>query len=66
MVEVQGHVVPTDADGSFSAKVTLKEGRNRVEVRSQGVGGTKSQSKHDLELDTTVNAPVIDPRSLWK
>jgi hypothetical protein len=66
LVEVQGHVVPTEADGTFSAKVTLKEGRNRVEVRSQGVGGTKNQSRHDLELDTTVAAPVIDPRSLWK
>jgi hypothetical protein len=65
MVEVQGVVVPADAQGRFETAVTLKEGKNRVQVRAKGVGGNAAESAHVLELDTTVRAPVID-RNLWK
>lgn len=65
MVEVQGAVVQVDAEGRFESTVTLKEGLNKVEVRAKGVGNTSAGSKHGLELDTTVKAPVID-KNLWK
>ena len=65
LVEVQGAVVHTDEKGQFSTTVTLKEGQNVVQVRAKGVGGNAAGSSHDLELDTTVNAPVID-KNLWK
>ncbi len=66
LVEVQGRVVPTTSEGAFSTKVTLDEGPNHVEIKAQGVGGTTNRSTHELELDTTVSAPVIDPSKLWK
>lgn len=65
LVEVQGAVVRVDDQGRFEAPVTLKEGQNRVEVRAKTVGGNAAASTHELELDTTVKAPVID-KNLWK
>lgn len=65
LVEVQGAVVQADEKGQFQTTVTLKEGKNRVDVRAKGVGGNSSSSTHDVELDTTVKAPVID-KNLWK
>ncbi|MCC6336976.1 MAG: FecR domain-containing protein [Myxococcales bacterium] len=65
MVEVQGAVVQADEQGRFETAVTLKEGKNRVQVKARGVGGNGAQSTHDLELDTTVKAPTID-KNLWK
>jgi Glucodextranase, domain B len=66
LVEVQGRVVTTGNDGTFSTKLNLEEGPNHVEIKAQGVGGVANQSRHELELDTTVSAPVIDPSKLWK
>jgi hypothetical protein len=65
MVEVQGAVVQADEKGQFQTTVTLKEGKNAVQVKAKAVGGTSAESGHDLELDTTVKAPVID-QNLWK
>ncbi|MEW5739192.1 MAG: hypothetical protein AB1938_09725 [Myxococcota bacterium] len=65
MVEVQGNVVRADELGRFETAVTLKEGKNKVQVRAKGVGGNGAESTHDLELDTTVKAPTID-QNLWK
>lgn len=64
-VEVQGAMGSADADGRFEAPVTLTEGKNRVSVRATSVGGRSATSSHELELDTTVKAPVID-KNLWK
>jgi hypothetical protein len=65
MVELQGAVVQVDDRGQFQTTVTLEEGKNQIVVRAKGVGGNSSASVHELELDTTVKAPVID-QNLWK
>lgn len=65
MLEVQGKVVQADEKGAFKVPVTLKEGKNRVEVRAKSVGQLEGSSKHDVELDTTVKPTTID-KNLWK
>ena len=65
MVEVQGRIVTVDDAGRFEVPVTLKEGKNPLNVRARGVGGIEAKSSGLVELDTTVKAPTIDP-GLWK
>ena len=65
MVEVQGRIVTVDERGHFEVPISLKEGKNALNVQARSVGGTQAQSAASVELDTTVKAPTIDP-GLWK
>jgi hypothetical protein len=65
MVEVQGRIVTVDDRGHFEVPITLKEGKNSLSVQARSVGGTEAKSASNVELDTTVKAPTIDP-GLWK
>lgn len=66
LVEVMGHAVLSDEGGHFAVPILLKEGRNRLEVQARSAGGVVSTRSREVELDTTVLGPVIDPSSLWK
>lgn len=65
MVEVQGRIVTVDDAGRFEVPVSLKEGKNPLNVRARSVGGLEAKQSGLVELDTTVKAPTIDP-GLWK
>ncbi len=65
MVEVQGRIVMVDDAGRFEVPVSLKEGKNPLNVRARSVGGIEAKQSGLVELDTTVKAPTIDP-GLWK
>jgi hypothetical protein len=65
LVEVQGRIVTVDEKGHFEVPVSLKEGKNALEVRARSVGGVDAKASGGVELDTTVKAPTIDP-GLWK
>jgi len=64
-VEVAGRVVRSDAEGRFEAKVPLTEGKNALTVKARDVGGVTTTATHNVERDTTVKTPTIDP-NLWK
>lgn len=65
MVEVQGRIVTVDDKGHFEVPISLKEGKNALNVQARSVGGIEAKSSGTVELDTTVKAPTIDP-GLWK
>lgn len=65
MVEVQGRIVSVDERGHFEVPISLKEGKNGLNVQARSVGGKEAKSSGLVELDTTVKAPTIDP-GLWK
>ncbi len=65
MVEVQGRIVTVDDKGHFEVPISLKEGKNSLNVQARSVGGLEAKSNANVELDTTVKAPTIDP-GLWK
>jgi hypothetical protein len=65
MVEVQGRIVTVDDKGHFEVPISLKEGKNPLNVQARSVGGLEAKSSSNVELDTTVKAPTIDP-GLWK
>ncbi len=64
-VEVRGKVITADADGRFTQKLELSEGRNVVDVRATSVGGTTTTSDADLQVDTRGPGIGIDS-NLWK
>ena len=63
-VEVEGHMVRADEKGHFETTVKLVEGQNAVNVVERSVGGLEAQSRHQIELDTTVRKTTID-KNLW-
>lgn len=65
LVQVDGRAVRTGADGRFSTKVTLGEGRNDVAVRAKHVGGAEAVERREVRVDTTPPAVGIDP-NLWE
>ncbi len=59
LVEIMGHVVIADQLGRFHTPLKLPEGRNAVEVRARSVGGVEADSKHQVEVDTTVKKTTV-------
>ena len=64
-LEVAGQPVSPDAEGRFRQTVELREGRNDVLVRVQGVGGTTHTERRQVVVDTTPPRVGLDP-GLWK
>jgi Glucodextranase, domain B/FecR protein len=64
-VDVAGQRVPTDKEGRFSHPVSLKEGRNTVEVRARSVGGLRQMARQELIVDTTPPKGVTVDSGLW-
>lgn len=65
-VEVEGVFVPTDPEGGFSRKLILEEGRNTVDVRAVGVGGSQQKDQRDVVVDTTPPALRPETNDIWK
>ncbi|RJS24895.1 hypothetical protein DRW03_07095 [Corallococcus sp. H22C18031201] len=65
-VAVEGVFLTPDAEGRFTRKVVLQEGRNTVSVRAVGVGGARQEEKHDVVVDTTPPAMRPDTQDIWK
>lgn len=64
LVEVGGHVVRADQRGRFETTLGLHEGKNALQISARSVGGLTRASAHQVEVDTDVKAPTIDP-GLW-
>jgi hypothetical protein len=59
-VEIAGHVVIADKAGKFKAPLSLTEGNNAVEIKARGVGGIEADSRHAIEVDTTVKRTHVE------
>jgi hypothetical protein len=64
-VEVDGASLTPDADGRFEHPVTLREGRNTVDVRAVGVGRVEQRERQELIVDTTPPALKTETRDIW-
>ncbi len=58
-VEIAGHTVIADKAGKFKFPLLLTEGNNAVEIKARGVGGKEADSKHAIEVDTTVKKTSV-------
>jgi hypothetical protein len=64
-VMVNGVPTPVAADGSFAAPVTLREGRNPIEVRAEDVAG-RERTLRDAVNARTAGPPLeADPSRLY-
>jgi hypothetical protein len=59
-VEIAGHTVIADKQGKFKFPLLLTEGNNAIEVKARGVGGKEADSKHAVEVDTTVKRTHVE------
>ena len=66
IVTVQGAQAIVDAKGKFSMSLKLKDGKTELRVRSHSVGDLKSESKHDVDVDTRPPGFEVDSKDLWK
>ncbi|MFP2912824.1 hypothetical protein ACLESD_49030, partial [Pyxidicoccus sp. 3LFB2] len=64
-VEVDGVTITPDAQGHFERKVSLREGRNTVDVRAVGVGRIEQRDKQDVVVDTTPPPLKTDTQDIW-
>jgi len=64
-VEVDGVTVTPDAQGHFERKVSLREGRNTVDVRAIGVGRTQHSASQEVVVDSTPPALKTDTQDIW-
>jgi hypothetical protein len=69
LVTVNGETVAVDTDGSFKARVPLKEGSNNVLVEAESLIGRSKQARHVLVRPSTrppklapVRAPLWSPK----
>ncbi|HET9452542.1 MAG TPA: hypothetical protein VFO83_16750 [Aggregicoccus sp.] len=64
-LEVAGQPLSPDAEGRFRHTVELREGRNALQVRVHGLGGTTEEVHRQVDVDTTPPRLGLDP-GLWK
>jgi len=64
-VEVDGVTVTPDAQGHFERKVSLREGRNTVDVRAVGVGRTQHRASKEVVVDSTPPALKTNTQDIW-
>ncbi|MFT3835434.1 MAG: FecR domain-containing protein [Myxococcaceae bacterium] len=58
-VEIAGHTTIADRTGKFRIPLLLTEGNNAIEIKARGVGGKEADSKHAIEVDSTVKKTSV-------
>ncbi|MBZ4421711.1 FecR domain-containing protein [Myxococcus sp. RHSTA-1-4] len=64
-VEVDGVSITPDAQGHFERKLSLREGRNTVDVRAVGVGRIEQRERQEVVVDTTPPPLKTDTQDIW-